>query len=135
MKQHSLSRQERLKSRKQIERLFNEGKYFVLPPFRVGYLFDETPGGADFLQIGVGVSSKYFKKAVDRNRVKRLIREAWRLQKKELADCVIEKQISLKVFIIYTSRDLPNYELITEKTGAAISKLISMFNETGTPNT
>jgi ribonuclease P protein component len=99
-----------------------------MPPLRIGYIL-ESAGNHDQLQLGVGVSGRYFKKAVDRNRVKRLLRESWRLQKTELADLVKQHGKSLKVFIIYTGRELPLYSLVSGKVGSAIEQLRSLFNE------
>jgi ribonuclease P protein component len=129
LKQYTLSGNERLKSRKQIDKLFNTGNFFNLPPLRISYSI-ESVGENDELQMGIGVSGKHFKRAVDRNRVKRLLREAWRLQKLELAAMAKEKGRSLKVFIIYTGRELPEYKLIYEKTGSVIVRLSSLINET-----
>lgn len=99
-----------------------------MPPLRIGYILDQA-GEQDQLQLGVGVSGRYFKKAVDRNRVKRLLRESWRLQKTELADLAKLHGRSLKVFIIFTGRELPAYSLIYGKVGYAIAHLITIFNE------
>jgi len=129
LKKHTLSHHERLKSRKQIDKLFKSGNYFNLPPLRLSYLLAEG-GENEALQLGVGVSVKHFKKAVDRNRVKRLLREAWRVQKMELAALAKDKRRSLKVFIIYTGRELPDYQLIYERTRSAIARLSTLINET-----
>ena len=85
------------------------------------------------LQIGVGASGKHFKKAVDRNRIKRLLREAWRLQKTPLKDIVRERGKKISVFIIYTGRDLPDMNSIMVKVKDAIEKLIQQFHENDTP--
>ena len=76
------------------------------------------------LQAGFGASSRNFKKAVDRNRIKRLSREAYRLQKQPLLDRLKEKGLSMAVFFIYTGKDLPDYGIVTEKIGVALQKLI-----------
>jgi ribonuclease P protein component len=76
------------------------------------------------LQAGFGASSRNFKKAVDRNRIKRLSREAYRLQKHALLDHLKDKGGSLAVFFIYTGKDLPDYKTVTEKIGVALQKLI-----------
>ena len=81
------------------------------------------PGMAP-LQAGFGASSRHFKKAVDRNRIKRLGREAYRLQKGPLLQRLTEKGLSLAVFFIYTGRELPVYATVTEKIGVALQKLI-----------
>ena len=76
------------------------------------------------LQAGFGASSRNFKKAVDRNRIKRLGREAYRLQKQPLLRQLTEKGFSMAVFFIYTGRELPVYATVTEKIGVALQKLI-----------
>ena len=79
------------------------------------------------LQFGVGVSKKYFKKAVDRNRIKRLIREAYRLQKGELLKAVSSKKPScLRLFFIYTAKELPDFELVKQKVSEALVRLQSI---------
>jgi ribonuclease P protein component len=114
---YTLGRNERLKSRKQIERLFKEGKTFSVPPLRVYYSLDKTTTEDELLfplHFGVGVSTKNFKKAVDRNRVKRLLREAYRLQKNDLKEKVMLKKLHLNLFFIFTGKELPAYELVYE---------------------
>ena len=76
------------------------------------------------LQAGFGASSRHFKKAVDRNRIKRLGREAYRLQKEPLLRRLTEKGLSLAVFFIYTGKELPEHATVTEKIGVILQKLI-----------
>lgn len=119
-----------MKSRKLIEYLFKEGKSFSISPLRVYYSFSKTEGADQpLLQFGTGAGTKNFKKATDRNRIKRLIREAYRLQKNELKNKLQEKRVTLNLFFIFTAKELPTYELIVEKTGAALQKLIKLANE------
>lgn len=87
------------------------------------------------LQAGVGVSNKYFKKAVDRNRIKRLMREAYRLQKNELQQFLKEKDKSMSVFFLYQGKELPAYEDVFEKTGTILKRLIKLSNENNQGNT
>jgi ribonuclease P protein component len=121
-KQFTLGKNERLKSRKSIEQLFNGGKKITASPYKVLYEF-VPPTGAYSLLFSTGVSAKNFKKAVDRNRIKRLTREAWRLQKKELQDKLREYNRQLNVFFIYTGRELPEYEELKKKVASVIKKL------------
>jgi ribonuclease P protein component len=77
------------------------------------------------LQAGFGAGSRHFKKAVDRNRIKRLSREAYRLQKQPLIDLLAEKQISMAVFFVYTGKELPDHSTVKAKIGVALQKLIN----------
>lgn len=120
-KQFTLGKQERLKGRKAIEQLFEGGERFLATPFRVHYRWCDEKKNA--LHFGVGVSARNFKKAVQRNRIKRLVREAWRLQKIPLQQKLKEQNRCLHVFFIYTATEMPMYKLIYEKTGAVIDKL------------
>jgi ribonuclease P protein component len=127
-KQFTLGKNERLKSRKSIEQLFSEGKKFVAAPYKVLYLFTRSSEDPS-LQFGTGVSAKNFKKAVDRNRIKRLIREAYRLQKKNLLEKIKANNIQLTVFFIYTGRELPEYGEVIKKMGVALSKLDKLIEQ------
>jgi len=81
------------------------------------------------LQFGVGVSAKNFKRAVDRNRVKRLTREAWRLQKNELKEKTKAAQMQLNVFFIYTGKELPDFKTVKDKVAVALKKLADKIDE------
>jgi len=131
-KQFTLGKEERLKSRKQIEQLFDKGKSFVVAPFRIYFIVNsESPiqKGESRLKFGTGVSAKIFKKAVDRNRIKRLTREAWRLQKNEITEKASETQRQLNVFFIYTGKELPDFTTVKEKVAIALKKLADKIDE------
>jgi len=138
-KQFTLGKYERLKSRKLIEQLFSEGKSFSIHPFKIFYLVNENIFSAlqkkslhakkIILQCGVGVSSKIFKKAVDRNRIKRLIREAYRLQKFFLHDALKEKNLQLALFIIYTGKELPDYKMVSDKIDLILHRITKEFQK------
>ena len=121
----SLSRNERLKSRKQIEQLFKEGKKISLFPLNIYYQFTQltTQDSRLRTRLGVGVSAKNFKKAVDRNRIKRLIRESYRLQKPIFSNTIKANNQQLNVFIVYAGNELPDYKLIYDKVAIALRKI------------
>jgi ribonuclease P protein component len=126
---YTLGKAEKLKSRKLIEQVFKQGKSFSNFPFRVVYVFTEDEMMAIGVQAGFSVSTKFFKNATDRNRIKRLMREGYRLQKNELLDAAKKNNKRLAVFFIYTGNELPEYELVFEKTGSALKRLQKITNE------
>jgi RNase P protein component len=81
------------------------------------------------LQAAFSVSTKNFKKAVERNRIKRIIREAYRLQKSLLQSELKETQQYLVVFIIYNGNTMPEYKDVYEKTGAALDRLQKIISK------
>jgi ribonuclease P protein component len=133
-KNYTLGKKERLKSRKLIEQLFSEGKNFPVQPYRVYYLFapfnTQSP-----IQFGVGASGKNFKKAVDRNRIKRLTREVYRLQSLELKERLRTGNLQLNLFLIYTAKELPDFNMVKEKLELILNKLVTLADENISSNT
>lgn len=136
---NTYSKQEKLKSRKALEQLFAKGKSFSVFPIKVFYTVtdqsnaDGLAADAALVQAGVGVSSRIFKKAHDRNKVKRLLREVYRTQKQPLYNTVVANQQALNVFYLYIGKELPVFadlQIAMEKT---LEKLIRKITET-TPN-
>ena len=123
----TFTKEERLKSRKLIEQLFKEGKSFSVFPFRILYIFLENNIAP--LQSGFAVSAKTFKKAVDRNRIKRLMREAYRLEKNSLTAKLKLQQKCMAVFFIYTGNVIPEYKDVTEKMQSALKRLNKSADE------
>jgi ribonuclease P protein component len=110
--------------------LFRGGKSFPVFPFRVYWALNPTPaeepGGEKeaVVQFGAGVSKRHFKRAVDRNRIKRLLREAYRTQKLPLQQAIKESGKGyLKLFVLYTGKELPDYQLVKQKVGAVLGRL------------
>jgi ribonuclease P protein component len=131
-KPYSLGKSERLKSRKQIDSLFERGKKINQFPLRLLYLTE--PGKAS-LMAGFTVSSKSFPRAVDRNRIKRLSRESYRTQKKELENLILKTQTGLRLFLIYTGREIVSYEEISEVMKQVLDKLIRVLHADHIENT
>jgi len=104
-----------------IENLFSQGKSLSAHPVKV--LFDFTENTSEPLQAGVTASSRKFKKAVDRNRVKRILREVYRLQKLPLQHILKERNLSLALFFIYTGKELPVFAEVYKKMGILLQKL------------
>ena len=113
---------EKLKSRKKIEELFLQGRRFVQLPVRVTYRFSPATE-ASTIQVGVTASKKNFKNAVDRNRIKRLLREAWRLQKNGLLETLKQKGLSGEVFLMYTDKTIASFDTIMEAVNKTLNRL------------
>lgn len=123
---HTLGKQERLKRRKAIGALFSAGHKCQAYPLRA--LFAPV-AAEEGLRAGFTVSSRYFKRAVDRNRVKRLIREAWRTEKAGLGQRLQTEGRGLHVFLIYTGAELPELPLIREKMLRVLHQLNQWLDE------
>ncbi len=116
-------RKERLKSKKLIERLFVEGTSINAYPLKLIYL--KAPLSEDvFFQVAAVAPKKNFKAAVQRNRIKRLIREAYRLNKHFIFNNT-EAQYAL--VILYLGKEMPSFAQIEEKTKAVLTKFLKQI--------
>lgn len=96
---------EKLKSRKLIKQVFEEGKTIKSYPLLVRFIETDE----ETHKVGVSVAKRNFKKAVDRNRIKRQLREAYRLNKEQLAD----KKSKYAVMIIFIGRkEVPTIQVM-----------------------
>lgn len=112
---------EKLKSKTTIDLLFSEGKSVSKYPLRLVYV-PTTLENDERLKMGVSVSKKYFKKAVDRNYYKRVLRECYRLNKQLLLDNL--EQPYAFMFFYQTKERLP-YTEIHEKTIRLFEKFVA----------
>ena len=129
----SLSTSERLKSHRKIRLLFAEGKKFKHFPLVVYYVLrrveevEEDSGTLreieGVLQMGVSVGTRHFKRAVDRNLLKRRIREAYRKQKQALKELLLASGYSMDVFFVYANARISDYAEIETAMTSALSIL------------
>ncbi|UUW10061.1 ribonuclease P protein component [Flavobacterium plurextorum] len=117
---------ERLKSKTTIGLLFSEGKSVSKYPLRLVYR-TAAENSEEQTKIGVSVSKKYFKKAVDRNYFKRVLRETYRLNKHLLLDN-LDQPYSFMFF--YQTKDRLSYEEINTKTIQLFEKFILQIKKT-----
>ena len=107
----TLLKYERLKSYKRIRILFAQGQKFKVFPLVVYFLLrvEEVEVVEGNLQMGVSVGKRHFKRAVDRNLLKRRIREAYRKQKHELKEALTASGISMDIFFVYSNARISDY--------------------------
>lgn len=123
----TLNKTERLCSKKLFEELCNSGYSFVKYPFRI--IVKESTEKSPFpARFGISVSKKKFKRAVKRNRLKRLTREAYRLNKNELFDHIDHSQ-TLDILFIYLDSELQEYSKIEKAIKSAIKKITEHFKK------
>lgn len=108
---------EKLKSRKAIKLLFEEGKSVSKFPVKVFYLPAEN---SETTQAGFAVPKRNFKNAVDRNRIKRRLREAYRLQKHLLKN---DSGVKFALFFLYIGKEKLPYSIIEITMETLIKKI------------
>jgi len=120
---NTLNKSERIKSKKLIDELFSNGSSFFLSPLKIIYIQsnkdDNIPCKAAFV-----VSKRNFKHAVDRNKIKRMLKESFRTQKEELIKSLIHGNKKLALVIIYSNNKVPQQKVIKEKVKQCLIKLI-----------
>jgi ribonuclease P protein component len=116
---------ERLKSKTTIGLLFSNGKSVSKYPLRLVYRQAEA-NSEEQTKIGVSVSKKYFKKAVDRNYFKRVLRETYRLNKHLLLDNLDQ---SYSIMLFYQTKDRLSYEEINTKMIQLFEKFTAQINK------
>jgi len=123
----TLGKDEKLKSRKLIEHLFAEGKRVKSYPLQLIYL--QIDHDSEFpIKVGFSVPKKVVKLAVDRNRIKRMMREAYRLNKYLISENIKEPYIFM---FIYTDKEEPNYVDLEEILKRVFVKFLSKIEEDG----
>lgn len=129
---NSYSRQKKLKSRKVLESLFSAGKSFSEFPLKLFYTLEpSSPENADQqakIKAAVGVSARNFKKAVHRNRIKRLLRETYRTQNQFLYQTATSGKKNIAVFFLYIGKELPDYAMLQLAMSKILKKLSDKIN-------
>ncbi|HLN95270.1 MAG TPA: ribonuclease P protein component [Flavobacterium sp.] len=118
----------KLKSHDAIGRLFTEGKSVAKYPLRLVYV---PLDGADGHQVGVSVSKKYFRKAVDRNYYKRILRETYRTRKELLAPL----HTSYAVMLFYQTADRLPFAQVDALMDALLHKFVAATSRENPDNT
>lgn len=111
---YTFTKEEKLKKRKEIEQLFVKGRSFQAYPLRWVWLPIPSSEMKAPIKMTVSVSKKRFKLAVDRNSVKRLMRETWRLNKHLLYEQLNENE-HYSLMLIYTAKEPPKFSFLEKQ--------------------
>ncbi|MFD2542943.1 ribonuclease P protein component [Lacinutrix gracilariae] len=119
------NKSEKLKSEKLITKLFTEGKSVSAYPLRLVYL-ETTFTEAVSAKTGVSVPKRKFKKAVDRIRIKRVMREAYRLNKQNVFNNITTQYAFM---ILYIGKEKPSYNQVETATKKVFNKFLAKHTE------
>ena len=132
--QEGFPKYERICKENDIQELFDKGRGVSVYPYRIVYLFRHDESRPVTVRLLVSVSKKRFHHAINRNRVKRLIRESWRRNKAALYEICERDNISVDVALVYTATVIHSYEEIYAKTKKAVNELINKYSSTKLTN-
>ena len=118
-----LPKYERICKENDIQTLFDRGSGISVYPYRVVYLFHRDDSRPPTVRLLVSVSKKRFHHAFKRNRVKRLIREAWRKSKSPLYEICRRDNISVDVALVYTATVIHTFEEMSKKTKKTVVEI------------
>ena len=112
---YTFTKEERLCNKKLIDGLFHNGSSFLCYPFKASWML--TGSEQQFpVQVVFSVSKKRFKRAVDRNLIKRRVREAYRLNKQvQLYNSLVEADKKIALSLAYIGKEIASYDLIEKK--------------------
>jgi len=127
---NTFSKKERLSSKKNIQRLFEQGENFFHYPFKI---YKHTSAVSEANEAGVAVlfsvSKRQFKHAVDRNRVKRVCRESYRLNKSQINQAAHEKNLLVELAFVYVGKALPDFATLTLKMQKIVHQIASSLGK------
>ena len=115
---------ERICKENDIQALFGKGDGVSVYPYRVVFRFWRDESRPPTCRLLVSVSKKRFHHAFKRNRIKRLMREAWRKNKAPLCEICEKDNISVDVALVYTATVIHSYQEMMNKTNKAIYEIV-----------
>lgn len=125
-KNFTYQKKDKLKSRKQLQFLFSKGTAITIHPIRLLYTIEKAEAGIfpnGLLQAGVGAPSRQFRKAVQRNKVKRLLREGYRLEKPNFTNSISLTNMRLNLFFLYLDAQVQTQQQIQATINLILQKL------------
>lgn len=127
---NTFSKKERLSSKKNIQRLFEQGENFFSYPFKI-YKHVAIVSGSNEAGVAVlfSVSKRQFKHAVDRNRVKRVCRESYRLNKTQIVQVARENNLLVELAFVYVGKTLPDFAELQLKMQKIVHQIASSLGK------
>ena len=124
----TFKKKERLYEKKIINELFEKGLNFYINPFKIVYF--KTDIESEYpAKVMIAISSRNFKKAVDRNHIKRLVREAYRKNKNILYDALNDSSKKIAFILLYTGKIKISYQDIESKIILILQRLVKENEE------
>ena len=128
MKEHGLTKAEKLCSQTLIDKLFNEGKAFIAYPYRIVYRIEESSG--ELPSFFISIPKRNFKRAVKRVLLRRRTREAYRLHKQIIAKPLVRQNRTMQIAFLYLDKKINEYALLERKMTEALQKLATYIENT-----
>ncbi|HLP12661.1 MAG TPA: ribonuclease P protein component [Flavobacteriales bacterium] len=126
-KANSLNADQRLKRKKLFDQIFAVPTAVRTP--KISAFYTEADLGGVHLQAGFSVSKKKFKRAVDRNKIKRLMREAYRTQRTNLENVLKTHNKQVAVVFVFTFTKLPDFKEIKQIMWTVLAGLVKQFEK------
>lgn len=125
---HTFKKEERICENKVIKNLFEMGSSFYIYPFKI--IYQNTDFDSKFpAKILVTITKRNFKNSVQRNKIKRLIKESYRINKNNFINSLIENKISKNIAFIYTAKNILPYEEFESKIILILHRLSNINDE------
>ncbi|MDR2971297.1 MAG: ribonuclease P protein component [Bacteroidales bacterium] len=122
----TLRKHDKLKSSLEIEALYRDNQYIVSYPLKCHYSFTVINADHSILSVAFVVPKKTYKLATERNRIKRRMREAYRLHYKTIFEqFLLQNEKQLKLFFIYVGKEISDYSIIEKNMNFVLEKLIT----------
>ena len=126
MSEFSFHKGERLSGAKTISSLFQSGRSVVSHPFRI--IYSHSDATAYPVRVAISVPKRLFKRAVDRNLIKRRIREAYRLNKKQFYPRLEALEVRLNIVVQYQHREIIDYQSIQAGLVKGMNKVVQQVS-------
>jgi len=123
---NTLSKSDRLTCRDTISQIYDAGKHLNDYPFKIVWLKEDGEAG---LKAVFSVPKRKFKRAVDRNQIKRKLREAYRKHKHDCQKATISQNTRVSLFLIYLGKDIPQSEIVDDKIILLLNRLTKKITD------